>query len=147
MYYEYKIVDPASGKVYDFVTDPKLVYTAAYDAPSIAKFEENKKSDDSITFDYEYIDEDKLVVKAYISCNGEVAKEVSTKSGSTTIRNLELGKENYEFKFVVEYENGDLDKDVALKRLKTEALCNQILFHSEKSLKYIKYIGSEVVEG
>jgi exopolysaccharide biosynthesis protein len=105
MYYEYKIVDPASGKVYDFVTDPKLVYTAAYDAPSIVKFEENKKSDDSITFDYEYIDEDKLVVKAYISCNGEVAKEVSTKSGSTTIRNLELGKENYEFKFVVEYEN------------------------------------------
>ena len=105
MYYEYKIVDPASGKVYSFVTDPKLVYTAAFDAPSIAKFEETKKTEDSLTFDYSYTDEDKVSVKAYISCNGEIVKEVSTKSGSTTIRNLELGKVNYEFKFVVEYEN------------------------------------------
>ena len=105
MYYEYKIVDPSSGKVYNFVTDPKLVYTAAFDAPSISKFEETKKTDDSITFEYAYADEDKVAVKAYISCNGEIAKEVSTKSGSTTIRDLELGKENYEFKFVVEYEN------------------------------------------
>ena len=48
------------------------------------------------------------------------------------------------YRVVVEYENGDLDKETALKNLKTQALCDQILFHTEKALKYLKYIGTEV---
>lgn len=49
------------------------------------------------------------------------------------------------YRVVVEYENGDVDKETALKKLKTETLCNQILFHTEKSLKYLKYIDTEAV--
>ncbi len=49
------------------------------------------------------------------------------------------------YRVVVEYENGDLDKEAALKCLKTEALCDQILFHTEKSLEYLKYINTEVI--
>ena len=49
------------------------------------------------------------------------------------------------YRVVVEYENGDLDKETALKNLKTEALCDQILFHTEKSLEYLKYIDTEVI--
>lgn len=49
------------------------------------------------------------------------------------------------YRVVVEYENGDLDKETALKNLKTEDLCDQILFHTEKSLEYLKYIDTEVV--
>lgn len=49
------------------------------------------------------------------------------------------------YKVVVEYENGDIDKNTALKRLKTEKLCDQILFHTDKSLKYLKYINVEVL--
>lgn len=49
------------------------------------------------------------------------------------------------YRVVVEYENGDLDKETALKKLKTESLCNQILFHTEKALKYLKYIDMEVI--
>lgn len=49
------------------------------------------------------------------------------------------------YRVVVEYENGDIDKEAALKNLKTEALCDQILFHTEDSLKYLKYIDSEVI--
>ena len=49
------------------------------------------------------------------------------------------------YRVVVEYENGDLDKETALKKLKTEALCDQILFHTEKALKYLKYIDTEVL--
>ena len=49
------------------------------------------------------------------------------------------------YRVVVEYENGDLDKETALKNLKTEALCDQILFHTEKSLLYLKYIDTEVI--
>ena len=49
------------------------------------------------------------------------------------------------YRVVVEYENGDLDKETALKNLKTESLCDQILFHTEKALEYLKYIDTEVV--
>ena len=48
------------------------------------------------------------------------------------------------YRVVVEYENGDLDKETALKNLKTESLCDQILFHTEKALKCLKYIDTEV---
>lgn len=50
------------------------------------------------------------------------------------------------YRVVVEYENGDLDRETALKRLKTEALCDQILFHTDKALEYLKYIDTEVIE-
>ena len=49
------------------------------------------------------------------------------------------------YRVVVEYENGDIDRETALKNLKTEALCNQILLHTEKSLEYLKYIDTEVI--
>lgn len=49
------------------------------------------------------------------------------------------------YRVVVEYENGDLDKETALKNLKTEALCDQILFHTEKSLEFLKYLDTEVM--
>ena len=48
------------------------------------------------------------------------------------------------YRVVVEYENGDLDREIALKNLKTESLCDQILFHTEKALKCLKYIDTEV---
>ena len=48
------------------------------------------------------------------------------------------------YRVVVEYENGDIDKENALKNLKTETLCDQILFHTEKSLAYLKFIDVEV---
>ena len=49
------------------------------------------------------------------------------------------------YRVVVEYENGDLDRVDALKRLKTETLCDQILFHTEKALGYLKYMETEVL--
>ncbi len=51
------------------------------------------------------------------------------------------------YRVVIEYENGDTDKETALKKLKTESLCDQILFHTKKSLSYLKYINTEVEEG
>ncbi len=48
------------------------------------------------------------------------------------------------YRVVVQYENGDVDKETALKNLKTEKLCDQILFHTEKSLGYLRYTGTEV---
>lgn len=50
------------------------------------------------------------------------------------------------YRVVVEYENGDIDKEYALKSLKTQALCDQILFHTQKALEYLTYIETEVIE-
>jgi hypothetical protein len=41
------------------------------------------------------------------------------------------------------YENGVYDKAEAIKRLKVENLFNQILFHTEKSLAYCRFVGYE----
>ena len=49
------------------------------------------------------------------------------------------------YRVVVQYENGDVDKESALKKLKVEKLCDQILFHSEKALQYLKYMSTEVM--
>jgi len=45
------------------------------------------------------------------------------------------------------YENGVYDKDDAIKRLKVEALFNQILFHTERALSYCRFIGFEKLGG
>jgi hypothetical protein len=37
------------------------------------------------------------------------------------------------------YENGVLDKDEAIKRLKVETLFNQVLFHTERALKFLSF--------
>ncbi len=38
------------------------------------------------------------------------------------------------------YEQGILDRDETIKRLKVQELFNQILFHTDKSLKFCQYI-------
>ena len=49
------------------------------------------------------------------------------------------------YRVVVEYENGDIDRENALKQLKTESLCDQILFHTVKSLEFLKYICTTLI--
>ena len=51
------------------------------------------------------------------------------------------------YRVVINYENGEIDKDEALKRLKVEKLCDQILFHDFEALKYLKFINAEVCYG
>ena len=41
------------------------------------------------------------------------------------------------------YEIGVYDLEETLKRLKVEELYNQVLFHTEKSLTYLKFIGAD----
>ena len=44
------------------------------------------------------------------------------------------------YQVLVNYENGVYDIDETIKRLKTYTLTNQISFHTDESLKYLKYI-------
>jgi len=45
------------------------------------------------------------------------------------------------------YEQGILDKDATIKQLKVQKLFNQILFHTEKSLRFCRYCRHEAVGG
>lgn len=49
------------------------------------------------------------------------------------------------YRVVILFENGDIDKDAALKRLKAEVLSDQILFHTEKALEFLKFVDVEVM--
>ena len=48
------------------------------------------------------------------------------------------------YSVIVKYEEGDIEPDVAIKKLKTEKLFDQILFHTAKSLNYLQFVKSEV---
>jgi len=48
---------------------------------------------------------------------------------------------------VLLYEQGFLDKDATIKQLKVQELYNQILFHTEASLPFCRYIRHEIVGG
>ncbi|MFS2874417.1 DUF3990 domain-containing protein [Bacteroides thetaiotaomicron] len=43
------------------------------------------------------------------------------------------------------YENDLLDKEGLIKELKTYKLVDQMLFHTDKSLKYLRYIESKEI--
>ena len=45
------------------------------------------------------------------------------------------------------YENGVYDKNEAIRRLKVDELYDQILFHTEKSLEYLRFTGYEYLRG
>jgi len=45
------------------------------------------------------------------------------------------------------HEQGILDKGETIKRLKVQEFFNQILFHTEKSLRFCRYIRHETIEG
>ena len=50
------------------------------------------------------------------------------------------------YSVVVRFENGEYELDEALKRLRIERLCDQVLFHSEKSLRYLQFEMWEAVK-
>lgn len=45
------------------------------------------------------------------------------------------------------YENGVYDKEYALAQMKVEELFDQILFHTEKSLQYLRFVDHEDLGG
>ena len=49
------------------------------------------------------------------------------------------------YRVVILFENGDIDKESALRRLKTEVLSDQILFHTEKALSFLEFVKAEVI--
>ncbi len=107
VYYEYIVKDPASGKEYQLTTNPEVIYTLPFAIPSIAKFEEARKSLSTLSLNYEYLDDDRIVKKAYVLVNGEIAKEVTIKSGSVSLTGIDFENEEYRVQLVIEYEDAE----------------------------------------
>lgn len=49
------------------------------------------------------------------------------------------------YSVVVRFENGEYELDEALKRLKVETLSDQVLFHTEKALKHLRFVKWEEI--
>ena len=51
------------------------------------------------------------------------------------------------FATIILYEQGLLDREGTMNRLKIQELYNQLLFHTEKSLRFCRYIRHETIGG
>ena len=118
VYFEYTVVDPASGKEYHLTSNPQYIYTLPFSIPSIVSFEEARKGTSTLSISYEYLDDDKVVEKAYVLVNGEVAKEVTIKSGSISLTGLDYEANEYTIKLVIEY----LDAEGKTIKVESDAL-------------------------
>ena len=102
VYFEYVVVAP-NGSKFNLQTEKVTVKTQAFKVPTIVKFAEARKGTASLSVEYEYSDDDRVVTKASILVNGEVAKEISVKSGSVSLTGLDFENNEYTIKLVIEY--------------------------------------------
>lgn len=108
----------------------------------------NYKCINTYEFDYDNAEKELIIIKFDTADEKWLDFICNNRSGKYTGEyDVVIGPvaDDKVYRVVVEYENGDIDKDLALKNLKTEKLCDQILFHTERSLNFLKYIHTEVI--
>ena len=117
VYFEYTVVAP-NGDKFELTSEVIKVKTNAFKVPSIVSFAEARKGNTTLSISYEYQDTDRVVTKAYVLVNGEVAKEVSVKSGSVSLTGLDFEANEYSVQLVIEY----TDEDGKTVEVKSEVL-------------------------
>ncbi len=106
VYFEYVVVAP-NGTKFNLTSEVIKVKTNAFKTPTITAFEEARKGTSTLSIDYTYDDPDRVVTKAYVLVNGEVAKEISVKNGSVSLTGLDFEANEYRIQLVVEYVDED----------------------------------------
>ncbi len=104
VYFEYQLLDDKTNTKYSFTTEKVKYRTASYTVPAIELYEESIKTKTLIGIKYKYADPDSKVTKAYIEYGTEKF-EITSKTGTATIQNLDFENNSYEFKLVLEYED------------------------------------------
>ena len=112
----YDVTDPKSGNVYHG-EEILSFQTLTYSLPMIKVFEVYRQTANRITFKYEYYDPDKLVEYAKIYCNKD-EYELTTKTGTFTISDLDFEGNSYTFYMLIAYDGGGLN----LKTAKSEKI-------------------------
>lgn len=129
----FDVTDPSSGKVYKGEQTATFT-TLTYSLPIVETFEIVRQTENRVTFKYAYDDPDRVVKNAKIYCNDDVY-ELSAKSGTQTISNLDFSTTAYTFYMQIEYDGGGL----TLKKVKSE----QIVINTAT----VKYMISYELEG
>ena len=114
----YDIFDPASQVTYNGQIEKFNVHTKAFKEPTIKTFIEKRKGSSTLTVEYEFLDEDDVVNKAYVTVNGEPDKEVILKNGTVSLSGLQFKENKYVIKLVIEY----LDENEKIIKVESEAL-------------------------
>ncbi len=102
--YRYDIYDEPTKMTYTTTTTPFTITTLNFTTPAIELYEESIKTKTLIGIKYKYADPDSKVTKAYIEYGTEKF-EITSKTGTATIQNLDFENNSYEFKLVLEYED------------------------------------------
>lgn len=104
----YDIYDPITGNTYSRSALLESVTTKTFEVPNIVKFEIYRQTSKRVTFSYEYQDADGVVLEAYLEGpNGN--EKVTSARGTIAVNDLELDKQEYAFKFIVVYKDGEED--------------------------------------
>ncbi len=97
------VIDSTNNKKYSIAFDAVEYKTLAYNAPIINKFEESKKTENSLRISYEYKDADNIVKNAYLCVNNEKIA-LTNKIGRYTVENLNFKTTTYEIYLLLEFE-------------------------------------------
>ena len=104
VYFEYDIYDPETDKLYHNVEEAFKVKTLSFEVPNITRFELYKSEETEATFKYTYKDNDDVVKSAYILVD-DISYALDKKTGNKVINGIDLTKQGYTAKLVLEYED------------------------------------------
>lgn len=106
-YFTYNVYDELTTNLYPATSAANKVKTLAYKLPIVESFEEYRISGTDYTFKYKYVDDSEIVTSAYLLVNDDKI-DLSKKSATIKVENVDLTKSSYEIKLVLEY-NGEFE--------------------------------------
>ena len=112
----YTVVDPETGNEYHG-TEKRNVKTLSFELPDVTEFLVYKEYKNKVNIQYAYSDNDDVVTKVVITCNG-TEYVIDGKSGYQLISDLDLENELYVIKMVITYKNGKYLEQLESKELK-----------------------------
>ncbi len=100
---EYDIYDEVTSNLYHRKNSELKAKTLSYEIPTITEFKLVKEYTNKVNLQYAYKDEDGVVTKAVIVCNGQEIKTLKLKQGLEQVTDLDLENNSYELKIVLTY--------------------------------------------
>ena len=137
VYFEYKVVEPSTGNVYQGLDKEFEVKTLNFELPKVESFEIDEVGDNYVKIKYQYEDSDDAVVGASI-IYGNSKYDLTRKRGTVKIEGLDLSSQGYEFYLQLLYyeeEGSTFAKEVVSETLKVEQKIEEEIEQPKKGCK------------
>ena len=137
VYFEYKVVEPSTGNVYQGLDQEFEVKTLNFELPKVESFEIDEVGDNYVKIKYQYEDSDDAVVGASI-IYGNSKYDLTRKRGTVKIEGLDLSSQGYEFYLQLLYyeeEGSTFAKEVVSETLKVEQKIEEEIEQPKKGCK------------